>query len=202
MGAASIDAVRAELGAIMKDADRLKHLYALGQRFARDPAKVDDLVQTACLKVLAGDRPWHREERADLVDHLGAVMWSTSDHDRRSADARRQQLHDGPDDEARVRDARGDAETRNLEEAVDRRVERKLGRWLGGLRKDRAKDAECLRLLECFEKGMLKAPQQVAETGWPLADVRRVRRRLFDRAEVVMRTQPDDSGAYDAQGAP
>jgi hypothetical protein len=196
VGSASVDAIRAELEAIMTSADRHNHLFAIGLRLARDPAKVDDLVQTACLKVLTGDRPWDIEERPDLVHHLGAVMWSTSDHDRNRADNRRQKLHDDPDDEALVRDPRGD------DKAADERIERKLGRWMGALRKDRAKDEECLRLLDSFETGCLKVAQQREDTGWSLADVRRVRRRLFDRAAIIMRTHPDDSGAYDRQEAP
>jgi hypothetical protein len=202
VGDADVAAVRAELKAILASPDRKKKLYAYGMRFGRTQDRANELVNTACVKSLGGERPWDPQKYPDLVDHLGSAMSSIGSNERTGGDARYQKLHDGPDDESRVRDDRGDAETRNLAEAGEQRVERKLARWLKGLRTDRAKDAECLRLLDCFEKGLLKAPQQVAETGWPLADVRRVRRRLFDRAEIIMRSHPDDSGAYDVQEAP
>jgi len=194
-------ALRAELKAILVSEPRRRKLYALALRFGRTPDRADELVNTACTKVLGGDRPWNPETYPDLVDHLGGCMSSIEYDDRTRADARRQRLHADPDDESRVRDDRGDAETRNLEAAEDGRAERKLARWLRALRADRAQDPEGLRLLVCFERGMLKAPEQVADTGWKLPDVRRVRRRLFDRAEIVMRTEADDSGAYDAKEA-
>jgi hypothetical protein len=195
VGIADAAAVRAELQAVLASADRRKKLYDYAMRFGRTKERADELVNTACVKALGGDRKWNREEYPDLVDFLGSAMFSTRGHDLERADNRRQQLHDGPDDEDRVRDASGD------EKEADERTERKLVRWLGALRKDRANDKECLRLLESFEKGCLKAAKQAEETGWKVPVVRRVRRRLFDRAEVVMRTTPDDSGAYDTQEA-
>ncbi len=180
----------------MENAERRKAAYVHAYRHARDPSKVDDLLQTACMKVLAGDWPWDREKRADLVEHLSFVMWSLGDRHRKSADARRMKLHDAPEDEDRLRDASAD------DRDADSHLERKLTRWMGGLRKDRANDPQCLRLLDSFESGFLRVEEQRVDTGWKLEDVRRVRRRLFDRAAIVMRTTPDDSGAYDVQGAP
>jgi hypothetical protein len=199
VGAADIASVCAELNAILQNEGRKKSLYALATRFARGTQGADDLIQTACEKLLGGDRQWNREEYPHLLDQLGSIMSSTSDHQRNSADARRTKLHDGPDDEERVRDARGDAETRNVEEAAERRIEQRLDRWIKALRKDRVDDPESLQLLDCFEKGIRKAARQREDTGWSIEDVRRVRRRLFRRADVVMRTVPDDSGAYPAQ---
>lgn len=195
MGIADAALVRAELQAVLSTADRLKKLYAFAMKFGRTKERADELVNTACVKVLGGDRVWNREEYPDFVDFLGSAMYSTSGHQRNSADNRRQQLHDDPDAEDDVRDPSDDAKE------ADARIERKLVRWLGALRKDRAKDPECLRLIDAFEAGVLRAAKQVDDTGWKIADVRRVRRRLFDRAAVVMRTTPDDSGAYDTQEA-
>jgi hypothetical protein len=80
-------------------------------------------------------------------------------------------------------------------------MEQRLGRWLVALRKDRVDDGESMTLLDSFERGVLAAADQVADTGWHIDDVRRVRRRLFDRPAIVMQTHPDDSGQYVARGA-
>jgi hypothetical protein len=192
--------IRAALSALLADADQRRRVYALAVRAGR-AERASDLVNAACVKLLAGERAWDRDESPDLVSHLGGIMASLASNERTGGAARRMQLHGDPDSEERAPDGRGDAESRNLEEARERRVEQRLERWLAALRTDRGSDPQSLRLIDCFERGVLKAADQVRDTGWQLADVRRVRRRLFDRAALVMRAHPDDSGTFAAQEA-
>lgn len=201
MGEPTEAETRAELTAILKDAERKKKVYAFATKFARGSTTADDLFQTACVKLLSGKTPWRRSTHADLVAHLGSVMYTTADHARTSADARRQRKFHTPEEETGVADERAGAQEQLLDDEAERRMEQKLGRWLVALRKDRAGDGEAMTLLDSFERGVLEAAKQVDDTGWPIDDVRRVRRRLFDRAAVVMQTHPDDSGQYVARGA-
>ena len=201
MGDTDIHATRAELGAILRDADRKKRLYLLAKRFARGNETPDDVIGTVCVKLLSGKTPWRRDEHPDLLDHLGSVMSATASNLLTSADARRQRKFHTPEEETRVPDRRAGAEEQLLDDEAERRMEQRLGRWLVALRKDRADDGEAMTLLDAFERGALAAADQVADTGWDIEDVRRVRRRLFDRAEIVMKGHPDDSGQYVARGA-
>jgi len=198
VGAAGTQSVRAELEALLRDAARGKDLFRVARTFARDDDGAQELINSACVKLLSGERARNRDEYPDLVKQLGSIMMSLRSNARTSADARYQRLHDGPDDEERAPDAGGDAQTRNLQAARDERTELKLRYWMRALRADRVSDPQSLRLLDCFEAGILRAADQQKETGWPIRDVRRVRRRLFDRAEIVMRTHPDDSGKFAA----
>ena len=201
MGDTDIHETRAELGAILEDAARKKRLYLLAKRFARGGETPDDVIGTLCVKLLSGKTPWRRDEHPDLLDHLGSVMSATASNLLTSADARRQRKFHTPEEETRVRDGRAGAEEQLLDDEAERRMEQRLGRWLVALRKDRADDGESMTLLDSFERGVLAAADQVADTGWHIDDVRRVRRRLFDRAAIVMQTHPDDSGRYIARGA-
>jgi hypothetical protein len=188
--------VREELGALLADRRAHQRLLAVALRVARAPADAEDLIQTACEKLLSGERARNRDEYPELVAQLGSIMSSEGSHAGASADARHQRLHADPDDEGRAPDERGDAETRNLREAADQRTERKLAYRFHGLRAACAGDPQCLRLVDCFEAKQITAAAQQTATGWPLADVRRVRRRVFYRAEQVRREQPDDSGRF------
>jgi len=201
VGDTDIHETRAELGAILRDADRKKRLYLLAKRFARGNETPDDVIGTVCVKLLSGKTPWRRDEHPDLLDHLGSVMSATASNLLTSADARRQRKFHTPEEETRVPDRRAGAEEQLLDDEAERRMEQRLGRWLVALRKDRADDGEAMTLLDAFERGALAAADQVADTGWDIEDVRRVRRRLFDRAEIVMKGHPDDSGQYVARGA-
>jgi hypothetical protein len=126
-------------------------------------------------------------------------MTATASNSARSADARRQRHFHADGEEERVRDDRDGAEQQLLDDEAERRAARKLGRWIGALRVDRKDDRESTRLIDCFEDGQLTAAEQVTATGWPIGDVRRVRKRLFDRAEIVMKGNPDDSGPFPPQ---
>jgi len=201
VGDTDIHETRAELGAILRDADRKKRLYLLAKRFARGNETPDDVIGTVCVKLLSGKTPWRRDEHPDLLDHLGSVMSATASNLLTSADARRQRKFHTPEEETRVPDRRAGAEEQLLDDEAERRMEQRLGRWLVALRKDRADDGEAMTLLDAFERGVIDAADQVADTGWDIEDVRRVRRRLFDRAAIVMQTHPDDSGRYIARGA-
>jgi hypothetical protein len=200
VGIADARTVRAALTALLADRNGKNKVYALALRFGRTKERADELLQTACVKLLSGKRTWDPEQTPDLADAVGGVMASLSSHEYTAA-PRLEKLQDDPDVELHAPDRGGDAETRNLQESAERRVERRLERWMGSLRADRAGDAEALRLLDCFSRGVVKAAEQVAETGWRLNDVRRVRRRVFDRAEIVMQRHPDDSGAFAVEEA-
>jgi hypothetical protein len=201
VAAAETQSVRAELEAILTDAHRSKDLFRVARTFVRDDDGAQELINSACVKILAGERARNREEYPDLVKQLGSIMMSLHSNTKTSADARYQRLHDGLDDELRVPDTSGSAETLNLQQATDQRTAGKLRYYLRALREDRAKDPQSLRLLDCFEENILRAKDQQEKTGWPIKEVRRVRRRLFDRAEIVMRTHPDDSGKFAAAEA-
>ena len=201
MGDPGIDATRAELKAILADKGRMRSLVLLATRFARGNDTPDDLINTACVKVLSGATPWRRDVHPDLVEHLGSVMSANASNTRTSADARRQRKFHTPEEETRVRDDRAGAEEQLLDDEAERRMEQRLGRWLVALRRDRVDDGESMTLLDSFERGVTEAAKQVDDLGWHIDDVRRVRRRLFDRAAIVMRDNPDDSGQYIARGA-
>ena len=158
-------------------------------------------MNTACVKLLSGKTPWRRSTHPDLVRHLGSVMFTIAHNDRTSAYVRRNRLRADPDDEDRARDDRAGAEEQLLDHEAERRKEKRLGRWLGGLREDRRDDPESTALIDCFESGVLTPAEQVKATGWPIERVRRVRERLFARAEIVSDASPDSSGPYAAPGA-
>lgn len=201
MGEPDIAETRAELDAILKDPRRKEKLFALAVHFAHGAQDAQDLLHTACIKLLSGKTPWRRSTHPDLVAHLGSVMYTTADHGRTSADARRQRKFHTPEEETRVRDTRAGADEQLLDDEAERRMEQRLGRWLVALRRDRADDSQSMTLLDSFERGVTEAAKQVDDLGWHIDDVRRVRRRLFDRAAIVMRENPDDSGQYIARGA-
>jgi DNA-directed RNA polymerase specialized sigma24 family protein len=192
---------RAELAAILKSAERKKKLYALARGFAHGAMSADDLMNTACVKLLSGKTPWRRSTHPDLVGHLGSVMATIADHDHKSAYTRRQRLRRDPAEEERAKDDRAGAEEQLLDVEAERRKGRRLVRWLGALREERKDDSEVTTLVDCFEKGAVTAAEQVDETGWPIERVRRVRRRLFETAEKIMDQSPDSSGPYAAPGA-
>ena len=191
---------QAELRAILRDPGRKKSLFLLAKRFARAGQTPDDLIDTACVKLLSGATPWRRDKHDDLLEHLGSVMSAVASNTRTSADARRQRKFRDEEEEERVRDDRAGAEEQLLGDEEERLTAQRLGRWMGALREDRAGDAECSALLDCFERGVLTAAAQVTATRWPIEDVRRVRRRLFDRAEIVMQANLDDGGEHPARG--
>jgi len=201
VGEPDIAETRAELKAILLDRDRKKKLFAHAAKFARGALTADDLVNTACVKLLSGKTPWRRSTHPDLVAHLGSVMYTITNHATSSADARRQRKFHTPEEETRVPDTRDGADVQLLDDEAERRMEQRLGRWLVALRKDRADDGECQSMLDSFERGVTEAAKQVDDLGWPIDDVRRVRRRLFERAEIVARDNPDDSDQYVARGA-
>ncbi len=201
MGDPDIHATRAELAAILRDAGRKKSLFLLAKRFARGNETPDDLINSACVKLLSGKTPWRRSVHADLVEHLGSVMSANASNARTSADARRERKFHTPEEETRVPDDRAGAEEQLLDDEAERRLEQRLGRWLVALRRDRADDGEAMTLLDSFERGVTEAAAQVVDTGWSIDDVRRVRRRIFDRAEIVLKSNPDDSDQYLARGA-
>jgi hypothetical protein len=201
VGEPDIAETRAELKAILLDKGRKEKLFAHAARFARGSETPDDLLNTACIKLLSGTTPWRRSTHPDLVAHLGSVMFTIANHAKTSADARRQRKFHTPEEETRVPDTRDGADVQLLDDEAERRMEQRLGRWLVALRKDRADDSECQALLDSFERGVTEAAKQVDDLGWDIDDVRRVRRRLFERAETVMRENPDDSGQYVARGA-
>ena len=201
VGEPTIAETRAELTAILKDPERKKKLYGLAAGFARGSVSADDLFHTALVKLLSGKTPWRTSTHPDLVAHLGSVMFTITDHATKSADARRQRKFHTPEEEERVRDDGAGADVRLLDDEAERRMEQRLGRWLVALREDRADDPESLAMLDSFARGALAAAAQVDDLGWHIDDVRRVRRRLFDRAAIVMQNNPDDSGQYVARGA-
>jgi DNA-directed RNA polymerase specialized sigma24 family protein len=201
VGEPTIAETRAELGELLKDRDRKKKLYALAAGFARGSQTADDLVNTAVMKLLSGATPWRTSKHPDLVAHLGSVMFTVADHVRTSADARRQRKFHTPEEEDGVRDDRAGAQEQLLDDEAERRTVQKLGRWMRTLREHSADDRESLGVLDCFARDILKPAAQATELGWRIEDLRRVRKRLLERAETVMRDHPDDSGQYVARGA-
>ena len=135
------------------------------------------------------------------MQHLGSVIFTIADNARTSAYARRQKPFREPEDEEAIEDDRAGAEEQLLDDEAERRTVKRLGKWMGVLRRDRAGDEEGTALLDWFERNVLTAAEQVTATGWAIEKVRRVRRRIFDRAEIVMRDNPDESGDHAARGA-
>ncbi len=201
MGDPDIRETRAELSAILRDPSRMRRLVLCATRLARRSDTANDVINSACLKLLSGATPWRREVHADLVDHLCSVMSANTSNALTSADARRQRKFHTPEEETRVPDTRDGADVQLLDDEAERRMEQRLGRWLVALREDRADDRECQSMLDSFERGVTEAAKQVDDLGWHIDDVRRVRRRLFERAEIVARDNPDDSDQYVARGA-
>ncbi|HEY1696864.1 MAG TPA: hypothetical protein VGG39_32115 [Polyangiaceae bacterium] len=191
---------RAALQAILADPDQKKRLFKAAASFGKGTTDPSALMSEACVKLLSGRTPWRRSTHPELLDHLGSVMFTIVDHMRTSAHARRVVLFDEADGDEQVPDGGGGAPGAEYDAEDERRMVHRLGRWMRKLREDRADDRDALAMLDAFEAGAVTAAEQVPHLRWSIERVRRVRRRLFDRADLVAKGDPDGGGPRSAGG--
>ena len=137
-----------------------------------------DLAHEAIARVFERKHGWD-PDRVSLLRHLARVAWGIAGNERRD---RRHRV------EIRVSDEEREAVWAESD-LVDVRVERRqmTDTFCALLTARLARDATALRLLELKREGIETPAEQARVSGFPLEEIRRARRRLFDHAEKVAR---------------